>query len=159
MSSSSAPTQPSKKRGPQAGKTKEKAKKAKNIEEEAELSLDSDLDLDSDIIGIGSSKVGTGSATPLFDQAKSTVIGELPLDELDDEEMDIYNMNEFGGDAANEQAIRERIQKSQETMRDILETFTPEQQQRYETFRRVGFPRPAIKKVINLLSAAFSTHF
>lgn len=52
------------------------------------------------------------------------------------------------GAAEKEDAIRERISHSQDQMKHLLELFDDDQLRRYETFRRVGFPRQAIKKLM-----------
>ncbi len=59
--------------------------------------------------------------------------------------------------ADRDELIRSRISVAQSQMRDILAALSPEQLQRYETFRRIGFPRPAIKKV-PLFQAALAAH-
>ena len=48
-----------------------------------------------------------------------------------------------------DEAIRARIVEGQEQMKLILSSLTPEQLQRYETFRRVGLAKPTIKKVFS----------
>lgn len=62
-----------------------------------------------------------------------------------------FEVEEPGGEEATgadrDELIRERIAASQEQMKSILGSLTEEQLQRYETFRRVGFPRPMVKKV------------
>lgn len=49
---------------------------------------------------------------------------------------------------AHEEATRQRLETAHTAMSHLLTTFTPSQQHRYETFRRVGFPRPLVKKLI-----------
>jgi transcription initiation factor TFIID subunit 11 len=75
----------------------------------------------------------------------------LPEDEEDEEdEEEEEEEEEEEGDLAlaEEKAISGRVAAAQASMRDLLLNFTPEQLHRYETFRRVGFNRPAIKKLI-----------
>lgn len=60
-------------------------------------------------------------------------------------EAEMEDAEENGGD--RDEIIRSRVATSQEQMRTIIASLSPEQLQRYETFRRVGFPRPMIKKV------------
>ena len=62
-------------------------------------------------------------------------------EEEEDEEEDDVPLPE-------EEAISARVAAAQASMRTLLSSFTPEQLQRYETFRRVGFNRPAVKKLI-----------
>lgn len=50
--------------------------------------------------------------------------------------------------------IRERINSTQEAMRTLLASMTPEQRKRYETFRRVSLPRPAIRRLLYKILAA-----
>lgn len=52
-------------------------------------------------------------------------------------------------DQDKDEIIRERIAQSQEQMKHILELLSEDQLRRYETFRRVGFPRPAIRKLMS----------
>lgn len=67
----------------------------------------------------------------------------------DDEEDEIDGEDLVGDEEVmdRDELIRTRIATSQDQMRGILSSLTSEQLQRYETFRRVGFPRPMIKKV------------
>lgn len=53
--------------------------------------------------------------------------------------------------ADRDELVRTRIATSQAAMKNILDSLTEEQLQRYETFRRVGLPRPMIKKVTRML--------
>ena len=66
-----------------------------------------------------------------------------------EQENDDDDEDDFTGDAdaAREELIRQRIAQSQDQMRHILVMFDQDQLKRYETFRRVGFSRGAIKKV------------
>lgn len=68
---------------------------------------------------------------------------EDPEDAIEEAEME--DAEENGGD--RDEIIRNRVVASQEQMRTIIASLNAEQLQRYETFRRVGFPRPMIKKV------------
>lgn len=72
--------------------------------------------------------------------------GYAELEGEDDLEVEEMNAEEEEGTNRDE-LIRARVAASQEQMRDILASLTPGQLQRYETFRRVGFPRPMVKKV------------
>lgn len=81
---------------------------------------------------------------------------ELGDEDGEDNEGDVgaeeeFEVEEPGGEeitgANRDELIRERIAASQEQMKNILGSLTEEQLQRYETFRRVGFPRPMVKKV------------
>ena len=51
-------------------------------------------------------------------------------------------------DEAREELVRARVAASQEQMHGILAGLTQEQLLRYETFRRIGFARPQIKRVV-----------
>lgn len=52
-------------------------------------------------------------------------------------------------DQDKDEMIRERIAQSQEQMKHILELLTEDQLKRYETFRRVGFPKPTVRKFVS----------
>ena len=73
--------------------------------------------------------------------------GEEDEDEGGDE-VEAEDVNADEEVANRDELIRARVAASQEQMRDVLGALTPDQLQRYETFRRVGFPRPMIKKVV-----------
>lgn len=66
------------------------------------------------------------------------------------DEVEAEDVNADEEVANRDELIRARVAASQEQMRDVLSALTPEQLQRYETFRRVGFPRPMIKKVVGV---------
>lgn len=68
----------------------------------------------------------------------------------ENEEDEIEDLEEHFGpkDDAKEELIKERIAQSQANMRNLLASLTTDQQQRYEVFRRVGFVRSVIKKMI-----------
>lgn len=86
--------------------------------------------------------------------ARTPITGYAELDvEVSEEEEQgegasarLLDEDELGG-ADRDELIRMRVAASQEQMRSILGNLSAEQLQRYETFRRVGFPRPMIKKV------------
>jgi hypothetical protein len=67
------------------------------------------------------------------------------LEGASDEEFD---QEEEEQHADHDEIVRARVAASQEQMKEVLTGLTPEQLQRYETFRRVGFPRPMIKKIL-----------
>lgn len=71
-----------------------------------------------------------------------------PDEEEEEEEEDEDEEEDADLALAEEEAISNRVAAAQASMRQILSAFTPEQLHRYETFRRVGFNRPAIKKLI-----------
>ena len=97
----------------------------------------------------------TGSSVGAVGYAELGASGGAEEGGSEDEEDGEGEMAGGGGDDDEDSAerrdelIRERVATSQEQMRSILSTLTEEQLQRYETFRRVGFPRPMIKKLIN----------
>lgn len=66
----------------------------------------------------------------------------------DDELEELAPEEEEQQQGDRDEIIRARVAAAQEQMKGILESLTPEQQQRYETFRRVGFPRPMVKKIM-----------
>lgn len=68
--------------------------------------------------------------------------------EPDEDEEDVAVDEDLLGAGDKEEAIRERIAQSQEQMKFLLDMFSEDQLRRYETFRRVGFPRQAIKKLM-----------
>ncbi len=82
-----------------------------------------------------------------------------PKSPVDDEDGDDALLNEeddddigtsfdvSGGD--KESAIRDRIAQSQSQMKHLLNLFTEDQLRRYETFRRIKFQRPTIKKFMS----------
>lgn len=81
----------------------------------------------------------------------SPTLGSDGEDADDDDRLaDEYDLvtNNLGPSGDREDAIRTRIAQSQDQMKHLLDLFTEEQFKRYETFRRVGFPRPAIKKLM-----------
>lgn len=57
----------------------------------------------------------------------------------DDEEIDFMDY---------EESVRLKIEQTRNQMKYILANFTPEQMHRYETFRRIGFSRSVIKKIM-----------
>lgn len=94
----------------------------------------------------------TGGRTP----RDTGLYAELGAENGEDNEGEVgaeeeFEVEEPGGEeitgANRDELIRERIATSQEQMKNILGSLTEEQLQRYETFRRVGFPRPMVKKV------------
>lgn len=72
-------------------------------------------------------------------------------------ELEIESENEafFDLDVGNEDEIKAKIEKSRELMKFLLQEFSEEQLQRYETFRRAGFQRTAIKRV-SLTNTSFA---
>lgn len=58
-------------------------------------------------------------------------------DDLDDIEVD------------DEEEMKRRIERSRENMKHLIQNFSDAQLQRYETFRRAGFQRGAMKKVLH----------
>lgn len=72
--------------------------------------------------------------------------GEAAEGFLDEDEDDLMQGFDVSGD--KETLIRDRIAQSQEQMKHLLAMFDDDQLRRYETFRRVGFPRQAIKKLM-----------
>ncbi len=67
--------------------------------------------------------------------------------EEDEEEFEEEHLVDEEDVTDRDEIIRARIASSQEQMRDLLVSLNESQLQRYETFRRVGFPRPMIRKV------------
>lgn len=96
--------------------------------------LDDDLDL--------------SDYSDLEEHTRSTVPPKRPGEEDEEEEDEEEDEEDTDLALASEQAISSRVAAAQASMRDLLSAFTPEQLHRYETFRRVGFNRPAIKKLI-----------
>lgn len=86
------------------------------------------------------------STTPRAGGMYAELEGFEADDTVDGEEEELIPEEEETAD--RDEMIRARVATSQEQMRGILASLTPEQLQRYETFRRVGFPRPMVKKVI-----------
>lgn len=70
--------------------------------------------------------------------------GEEYDDELEEGLLD----EDYAGTNDKEEAIRERLAHTQEQMKLMMSLLDEDQLQRYETFRRVAFSRPAIKKLI-----------
>lgn len=103
------------------------------------IQLDADLSSDS----------SEEEALQLVARTPTTGYAELDVEVSEEEEDGTARMledDELGG-ADRDELIRARVAASQEQMRTILASLSEEQLQRYETFRRVGFPRPMIKKV------------
>lgn len=100
--------------------------------------------------------------------ARTDTTGMYAELENDEEEYEIEGEEHIGDDDVDrDELVRQRIANSQEQMKNILEELDEEQLQRYETFRRVGLPRPMIKKVLlyysfyifNLFITLFSPSF
>lgn len=81
----------------------------------------------------------------------------------DDEEEDGHGLvaadeeEDFGGEEADldkDEMIRDRIAQSQKQMKHLLELLSEDQLRRYDTFRRIGFPRSGIRKVPGLVCPA-----
>ena len=63
-------------------------------------------------------------------------------DEYDDEEDEELTFSD------TEENIRHKLDQTREQMKLVLQNFTPEQMHRYEKFRRVGFSRHVVKKIM-----------
>lgn len=72
----------------------------------------------------------------------------IRIDEDEDEEEDEEEDEDLLLAQQHEEAISVRVKASQDSMRNILSTFTPEQMHRYEAFRRNGFKRDSVKKLM-----------
>lgn len=109
-----------------------------------ELSTSSDEDLQLVAGATSQAKHQTASSTGLYAELDGSGGEEFEVEEhiADDEQI-----------TDRDELIRERIAASQEQMKNILSNLSAEQLQRYETFRRVGFPRPMIKKVTNAMES------
>ena len=68
-------------------------------------------------------------------------------EEVDDEDA-LHGMNHPQNLGSREDELRERIGAAQERMHNLLQSFDEDQMHRYEAFRRVGIPRPAVKRLI-----------
>jgi transcription initiation factor TFIID subunit 11 len=126
------------------------------IDEEAEHDDDtsSGSDYENQLIPAPStvqSKTGPKASSNLFD-AELGASGDATnnSDAEDDARMNEDDDNYVEEvDQDKDEIIRERIAQSQEQMKHILELLSEDQLKRYETFRRVGFPRPAIRKLMS----------
>jgi transcription initiation factor TFIID subunit 11 len=70
----------------------------------------------------------------------------VPAEEEDEEEED--NGAGYEESAERDEIIRERINRTQEQMRLIVDNLSEEQLKRYERFRRVGLARPTMEKLM-----------
>lgn len=83
-----------------------------------------------------------------FSSTQQQARAENDDDEDDDEEEELVFSD-------TEESIRQKIEQTREQMKFVLQNFTPEQMHRYETFRRVGFSRTIVKKIMqNVLGHA-----
>lgn len=125
------------------------------IDEEAEHfdESSSSEDYEGQLIPAPAAKLRMGASSNLYDGELKAPggtgqgsDGEEADDALDDGLLDDDFFMAAGAD--KEDVIRERIAESQEQMKHLLDMFDEDQLRRYETFRRVGFPRQAIKKLM-----------
>lgn len=122
------------------------AKASNRIEEEAEAFDD---ESSSDYEEIGPSSVARVSSNLFEAELGTKPDQQADAQEDDEEEEEVRQLDEdlLGAQADRKDAIKERISKSQDQMKYLLEMFDEEQIKRYRTFRRAKFPLPAIKKV------------
>lgn len=108
---------------------------ASTMEEEGDISDISSSDIEEDLV------LAPADPKNLY---TAELNQEYEDDLKDEEELVLDDL----GDADNEQLIRERINQSQERMRQLLLHFNEDQLKRYETFRRIGLSRGPIKKLM-----------
>lgn len=130
------------------------------IDEEAEHIEESSSESDYENELIPAPTTGQGLSVKPGNKASSNLF-DAELDESgggngSDNENDLGINDEDNlieeGDQDKEELIRERIAQSQEQMKHVLDLLSEDQLKRYETFRRVGFPRQGIRKVsINIV--------
>ena len=82
------------------------------------------------------------------DEPRKSPLNRHDNEDEEDEDEDENGEDRLEDDAAKEEAIKQRIAASRLHMRHFLASLTPEQTKRYEAFRRVGFSRPAIKRLM-----------
>lgn len=70
------------------------------------------------------------------------------LEEDLEDNIEIYDDESNLLNADNEEEIRNRIHQSQAQMSHLFSQLNEDQKQRFEMFRQHGFPRPAIKRLI-----------
>lgn len=99
---------------------------------------------------LDASSSSSSDEEPLVARSRG-MYAELEGFEADEVEEELPVVDEAG----REELIRERVAKAQEQMRGLLAGLSQEQLVRYETFRRVGLPRPMIKKVRSVLKVEF----
>lgn len=78
---------------------------------------------------------------------------EETKDEQEEEESglalsDLSDEDEEPVEVDNEEELRQKNEKQREDMRLMIQNFSEEQLHRYETFRRAGFPKASIKKLV-----------
>jgi transcription initiation factor TFIID subunit 11 len=70
-------------------------------------------------------------------------------DEEDDEEEEENEHHRTLSLLSRDDQVKARLAAAHQSVAPLLSTLSPDQQRRYETFRRSGFPRPQIKKMIS----------
>lgn len=85
---------------------------------------------------------------------------QAPIDEDISEDEEAQMPQHFGNNSKREklreEEIRERLGQAQEHMHQLMQSFDEDQMKRYEIYRRVGLPRPVIKKLISRLTESSS---
>jgi transcription initiation factor TFIID subunit 11 len=109
---------------------------------QAELASDDDISTSSTSSSEHYNRVGkSASGSTLNVESGEEGVAE-------DEDDALYDMHHTQNVENREDELRGRIGTAQERMHDLIQSFDEDQMQRYETFRRVGIPRPAVKRLI-----------
>lgn len=88
----------------------------------------------------------------LFEEDDRALLSSSSSEDDDEKSGGHYHKQAFDDDQGlqlnREELIRTRLATANNAMLPVLSSMTADQHHRYETFRRVGFPRPFIKKLI-----------